>query len=200
MEIKLPIDSLTGVILAGGRSSRFGSDKVFARYKGESFLDHALAVMGHLFQKVVVVTNNPEKFEGLSVSLLKDKIPFRGPAGAIATALRAVKTQGIFAVACDMPLLSEGLILKLLKEEDGSSLVLYRHRIGVEPLCAIYRYSLLPILEYRLRFGRDDLHSLCEESISVQKVPISTSEKRSLLNVNTQKQYISLLDDSHVFY
>lgn len=187
------IRHLTGVILAGGRSRRFGSDKVLARHRGETFLDRSLRLMSSVFRNVVLVVNHPEKFLGIPVTVLTDEIPFQGPAGGIVTALRSIKNDGLFVIACDMPLLSPETILHLLKKDDGSPLVLYRYQDGIEPLCAVYRLPLLPVLESRLRAGRRDLHSLVQETrlLKIQEIPF-TGVSDSFRNVNTPQDLKTL--------
>lgn len=184
------VEDLTGVILAGGRSRRFGSDKAFATYKGESFILRTLKLMKGIFREVVIVTNSPEKYREMRAKVIKDEILFQGPAGGIATALRSLKTGGIFVVACDMPFLSKAAILHLLEKDDGSSFVFYEQERGIEPLCAVYRSPLLPLLESRLQCGKADLRSLAHElSVKVRKIPLDKSLQASLRNVNTPKDF-----------
>ena len=183
-DLALPIQAnrLTGVILAGGKSSRFGSDKA------ELFLPKILRRMRGIFPEVVIITNAPEKFRRCAVPLLTDEVPFQGPAGGILTALKLLKTD-LFVVACDLPRLSAEVILNLLEKDDGSAFVVYQGEKGIEPLCAIYRASLLPLLESRFKAGRLDLHSLVEESgISTKIIPISPPLQEALRNVNRSEE------------
>ncbi len=199
MDIKLPIKHLTGVILAGGKSTRFGFDKAQAIYEGTSFLDRTLKKMTSIFKEVCIITNTPEKYCFYSIPILTDLAPFRGPLGGILTALHSVKTEGIFVVPCDMPLLSQKIILNLLRQDKGSPLVVYTHKNSeeghpiIEPLCAIYRVSLLPLLQSRLNKGRLDLYSLCDTGINVQKIPLKKNQTKNFMNINTQKQ-LSVLE------
>ena len=179
------IANLTGVILAGGRSSRFGTDKAFVLYRGRPFIQHTLDLMKKIFLEVVIMTNHPEKFDGFQTKILKDEIPFQGPTGGIVTALECV--GDIFVVPCDMPLLSPKVILGLLAKDNGSSVVMCRREGRLEPLCAIYRTSILPVLKSRLKSGQRELHSLLEDERVIEKqiVPLEKGQCSSLLNVNT---------------
>lgn len=183
-----PVDHVTGVILAGGQSRRFGSDKAFALYRGRTFLERGFRLMRGLFKNVVIVANHPEKMKRFEVPVLQDEVPFRGPAGAIVTALKHAGTDAIFVVACDMPLLSQKIIRDLLEKDDGSDAVFYRHEKRIEPLCAIYRRSLIPLLETRLASGRNDLQSLLEENMTFRIIPLEASGRRALTNVNTPEE------------
>lgn len=183
--------NITGVILCGGKSSRFGSDKAFAPYKGQSFFNRIFQVMSSIFRGMVVVTHAPEKYQGLSAIMLEDEVPNQGPLGGIITALRFVRNQGgdaIFVVACDMPLLSERVIRRLLEADDGSALVAYHQETRIESLCALYRPSLLPLLESRLSAGIRDLQSLSRSGVTARQLLLPKDEKPLLSNINTREE------------
>lgn len=186
-------DHLTGVILSGGRSRRFGTNKAFAAYEGEPFLARVLAVMRRVFRQVLIVANEPEQFDGFSAPVVRDIMPHQGPAGGIVTALHHVRTPGIFAVACDMPLLTDAVVLHLLSKDDGSPLVVFRGENGVEPLCAIYRLPLLSLLVDRIATGRRDLQSLAASDCRARAIELPPAHRHSLQNVNTPEDYEALL-------
>lgn len=188
-----PFDHLTGVVLCGGRSRRFGTNKAFAAYEGEHFLERILAVMRRVFRQVLIVANEPERFDGFSAPVVRDILSYQGPAGGIVTALHHVRTPGIFVVACDMPLLTDAVILYLLNEDDGSPLVAYCCENGVEPLCAIYRLPLLSLLVDRIASSRRDLRSLSASHCRARAIELPPVHRQALRNVNTQKDYEALL-------
>lgn len=195
------ISDITGVILCGGKSSRFGSDKAFARYHGQRFFDRIFRVMSRVFRDIVVVTHDPKKYRGVPALVLKDEIPHQGPIGGIITALRAVHRQGggtIFVVACDIPLVGEAVIRRLLERDDGSQVLAYCQETRIEPLCALYRVSLLPLLESRQRAGIRGLQFLSTAGMRVHAVPLCKHEQRMLLNVNTRAD-LAQLEEQEVF-
>lgn len=182
------ISDITGVILCGGKSSRFGSDKAFATYGGRSFFDRIADVMRSVFEKVIVVTNSPHHYSDRTFIVLEDEIPHQGPMGGIITALRFIHEHNgtaIFVVACDMPLLRETLIRKMLAADDGSALLAYEREGRIEPLCALYRCLLLPFLESRQQEGRYALHTLAQSLKTVRLLTLEDEEALLLWNVNT---------------
>src|SRR3989338_7645546 len=100
------INDVTGVILAGGKSTRFGENKAFALFDGVSFIERALETMKQVFKEVIIVTNPPNVYSGWGGSVVKDTIPYQGPLGGLMSALTYSISPYVFIAACDMPLLS----------------------------------------------------------------------------------------------
>lgn len=100
---------ILGAVLAGGRSSRFGSDKAFAEWKGRSLADHAAALVGQHVDRVVVVDGR--EVADLPAARL-------GPLGGIAGALDWAAARGfasVLTIACDMPRVPGELLTALLR-------------------------------------------------------------------------------------
>lgn len=103
-------DRLLGAVLAGGRSSRFGSDKGQALFGGRSLVDHALATLRPHVDGVVIVGERAGGIPDLPAADL-------GPLGGIAAALDHGATHGyrcVLTIGCDMPTVSAELIGALL--------------------------------------------------------------------------------------
>lgn len=98
-----------GAVLAGGRSSRFGSDKAAATWNGRALVDHAAALIGQLVDRVVIV--GPDDVADLPG-------PGLGPLGGIAGALDLAADEGfasVLTIGCDMPRAPAELIATLLR-------------------------------------------------------------------------------------
>lgn len=95
---------LTGVVLAGGRSSRFGRDKLAEPYRGEPILHHTLGRVGAVCGEIVLVLapDAPEP-AGLSVRIARDPEPYEGPLAGAHAGLLAVRTELALLVGGDMP-------------------------------------------------------------------------------------------------
>lgn len=95
---------LTGVVLAGGRSSRFGRDKLAEPYRGEPILHHTLGRVGAVCEEIVLVLapDAPEP-AGLSVRIARDPKPYEGPLAGAHAGLLAVGTELALLVGGDMP-------------------------------------------------------------------------------------------------
>ena len=105
-----PLSDITGVILAGGKSSRFGSNKALAIVDGKPLIQHVADLISSLFAECLLVTNTPAEYEFLSLPMTHDRYRDSGPLAGIHAALLKIRTPRAFVVACDMPNLSQELI------------------------------------------------------------------------------------------
>jgi molybdenum cofactor guanylyltransferase len=99
------IQGITGVILAGGKSSRFGSNKAFASMNGTQLIERVIAIMGSIFKDLIIITNDPDEYSFLGLPMYEDLIKGLGPLGGIYTGLEKIPEKTGFFVACDMPFL-----------------------------------------------------------------------------------------------
>jgi molybdenum cofactor guanylyltransferase len=147
-----------GVILAGGRSRRFGSPKAIAEVGGAPLLQRVRNALAAVPVEIMVAGSDPQI--GLrSLPVRPDARPGHGPMGGLATGLAwAVERRaaGILLVACDMPFLSTPLLRRLaeMAAESGARAVAPSGPGGrVQPLCAWYSAELLAPVEQRIDRG-----------------------------------------------
>lgn len=138
---------LTGIVLAGGLSSRLGHDKAQVRLDGNSGIDllsHAVALLRGLCDQVLVVGRQHPDYECVA-----DDFPRQGPVGGIATALRAAG-RPCLVLSCDLPFMKEGVLRDLIAAHaarpPGMLCTLYRQEETghKEALVAIYEPESLP--------------------------------------------------------
>ena len=107
------------MVLAGGRSSRFGSDKLAASYRGQPLVHHAVTRVAEACGRVVLVlapgADVPDLAPGLATSVARDAEAFEGPLAGLAGALPHVATPWALVVAGDMPDLSPPVLLEMLR-------------------------------------------------------------------------------------
>lgn len=99
---------VSGIVLAGGRSSRFGSDKLVARVDGERLLDRSVAALAGLVTEIVVVTEpgatrQPPGAVPVPLRIVEDPEPFGGPLVGLLAGLEAVREPLVIALGGDMP-------------------------------------------------------------------------------------------------
>ena len=133
----------TGVILAGGLSTRYGQDKAFLQIGGVPLIERIAEQMKRVFTRVILVTNQKREFEYLELPMIEDLIKGLGPIGGIYTGLSSISEQAAFFVACDMPLLHEHLIRYMVDIIDNHAAVVPSVGKWVEPLHALYARSCL---------------------------------------------------------
>jgi molybdopterin-guanine dinucleotide biosynthesis protein A len=151
----------TGFVLAGGQSSRMGTDKAFVELEGRTLLTRTLA----LAQKVateVRILGSKEKFAAFG-NVVEDEFPNHGPLGGIHAALRASATDLNLILAVDMPFLEIRFLQYLLHEAvraERAVVTVARAAGGWQPLCAAYRKPFAELAEPALRQGKNKIDPL----------------------------------------
>jgi len=147
-----PIQDITGVVLAGGRSSRFGSNKALALLHGKPLIKHVADTVASIFNDCLVVTNTPEQYGFLNMPMVRDRYENMGPLAGIHAALLQITTPRAFVVACDMPYLSPELIQYLctINEQEYDVIIPWLEK-GQEPLCGIYHKKSAAVIESYLK-------------------------------------------------
>lgn len=192
------IRGVTGVILAGGRSSRMGSDKALLPYQGGRFIEAIHRRMGELFDEVIVVTAEPGRYDFLPCRRVTDLFTGMGALGGIHAALRHSGEETIFVVACDMPHLSPDLIRYQCSLAEGADVVVPEGEGGLEPLHAVYRKSVLPVVEEALRDGQCRVVSFFDRvrvrRVSREAVKRIDPDLSAFRNINTPEEYYRFRD------
>lgn len=122
---------MTGVVLVGGKSRRFGRDKVLSEFKGTPLLDHVVGVLRPLFDEVILVGHRRKGLERHRV--FEDIRPGCGPLGGIYTALHATSAEHCFVCAADMPHMNPGFISHMTSLADDHDIILPVWSKGREP-------------------------------------------------------------------
>src|SRR5450631_2052532 len=104
------IAGVTGVILAGGASSRMGKNKALMKIGEQTLIERVYAIMASLFPDVIIVTNTPELYAFIPSRTAADLYPGSGSLAGLHAGLSAGSTERIFVAACDMPFLNPTLI------------------------------------------------------------------------------------------
>lgn len=131
-------------ILAGGNNKRIGGkNKAFIKIGNSSMLDIITAEIEKIFDELVIVTNNPEKFYQYKekYSIITDLIKNIGPLGGIHAALNHTKSEAVFFVSCDMPFINFRTMESIMQEYSKVKCDAIVPRIGslIEPLHSIYK-------------------------------------------------------------
>jgi molybdopterin-guanine dinucleotide biosynthesis protein A len=147
------IEGVAGVILAGGSSSRFGSNKALAPFAGLPLVAHIARLFSRLFAERLLVTNTPEEYRFLNWPITMDRYHHCGPLAGIEAALRGITSPRAFVVGCDMPLVDARLIRFLCRFPPDEDAVVPWLAAGPEPLCALYHKQALPVIEAALQAG-----------------------------------------------
>jgi molybdopterin-guanine dinucleotide biosynthesis protein A len=151
---------VTAFVLAGGKSSRMGSDKAILRLGDETLLAHAMKVAGVVAKEVRIV-GDTAKFAAFG-QVVEDVYRDRGPLGGIHGALSSSMTQLNLMLAVDLPFVTAKFLeyLVLRARESGAMVTLPRADGGLQPLCGVYQRGFVDVAEQSLRDGRNKIDSL----------------------------------------
>ena len=151
---------LSAAIIAGGRSTRFGSPKTSAGFQGTSLLHHALNLAHEIAPAVMLSINLPAENIPGGILQYKDIYPDCGPVGGVYTMLKAAETPLVAMLPCDMPLLTPAIYTRLHIHSDSSVPVVAHSHLGLEPLVSIWPTALTDTLEGYIRKGTYSLRKI----------------------------------------
>ncbi len=182
------IKDVSGVILVGGKSRRYGKNKALVKIDGIPLIERVIRVMSHLFQHLVLITNTPDVYSHLELPMYEDIIKGLGPIGGIYTGLSVIPDEAGFFVACDMPLLNQDLIYHIVKSQENNDVVVPRISGMMETLHALYSKGCLPTIE-RLIASRECQIIRIFKKLSVRYIEEDVirgfdPELRSFININ----------------
>jgi molybdopterin-guanine dinucleotide biosynthesis protein A len=139
--------NITAFILAGGSSSRIGSNKALLEIGGKSLISRLIEIVHPIFDEVIISSNESELYEGTGKRIIKDIITGKGPLGGIHSALQFTKTEKNFFVSCDMPFISKDVIEFLCGYKSGKAILIPKAEGRIQQLCGIYSKSVLQEVE-----------------------------------------------------
>jgi FdhD protein len=190
------VTGVSGVILAGGKSSRMGSNKALLPYRGGRFIEAIHRQLAEIFAEVLLVTNNPEQYEFLPCRMVPDIFPDGGALADIHSGLCHSSNPAIFAVACDMPYLNSELIRHLAGRADKESVLIPEGPAGLEPLHAVYGRECLAVIEETLISGEKRILSFFDRvkiiKIKTEQIASFDPAFASFSNINTPDEYFRM--------
>ncbi|MGJ3244697.1 MAG: molybdenum cofactor guanylyltransferase [Elainellaceae cyanobacterium] len=195
--------AVTGIILAGGRSSRIGHDKAQLLIDGIPLLRRVFDSAAQCCTTVYVVTPWADRYREIlppdchfvHETSRSDSSMSQGPLIGFIEGLAHVETEWTLLLACDLPRLQAEVFQSWVSEldavDDSIVALLPRHSKGWEPLCGFYRQRCLPELQaYREAGGRSFQRWLLGQTVQTLHVP----DTRMLLNCNTLHDLEQVMD------
>jgi len=177
---------VVGVVLAGGTSRRFGSDKALLRWEGKTFLELAARRLERRCGRVVVsVAERRPAYDGAGIEQVVDVLPGGGAAVGILSALRALGGRPALVCPVDIPLLPDTVLERLVARGAGRRAVILKVGGRWQLLVGLYGAAILPLLERCVleKEERSIVGILRRAQPAV--VPALARELACLVNVNT---------------
>lgn len=198
---------VTGIILAGGQSSRMGRDKALLPLSSIqspiTFVAHLAALLKRTCQEVILVARDVGQAANYTsqlpseVRIVTDHLPNIGPLMGLYSGLAAIHTAYAFVIAVDMPLLQSELLDYLLTQCIADTITIPIIDSMPQVLLAIYPRSLLPLIEERLKAGRRDPRSLLQGTSKIHEIDEAQlrsldPQLRSFALINTPEEFSAL--------
>jgi molybdenum cofactor guanylyltransferase len=147
------VDEFTAIILTGGQSSRMGRPKALLPFGNEPLIVHLVRQLERKFKLVVVVAAPDQELPPVPAKMVRDEIAYQGPVGGIYYGLLAAIGTGAFVTSCDAAFLSLPLISFLTSQLSDYDVVVPYWQDRFQPLHAVYRTSVAPLLKEQLERG-----------------------------------------------
>jgi molybdopterin-guanine dinucleotide biosynthesis protein A len=193
--IKSVHKGITGIILAGGKSSRYGKNKALVEMNGIRLIERVIAVVEPLFEHLIIITNTPRDYAYLKIPMVEDLIKGLGPLGGIFTGLQTMSDEAGFFVACDMPFLNSELIHHMVDVMEDFDAVVPKVDWKIEALHAIYTKNCLPAIEELIDNRDYQIFKFFEKVrvryLSEEEIRGLDPELRSFFNINKPEELLN---------
>jgi molybdenum cofactor guanylyltransferase len=187
---------IAGVVLAGGKSSRYGKPKMFEMYNGKCFYEYSVdALKGNLHFPIVIATNSNLisyfKRGDVNFILEKETEAYQGPLFAMYNALSKIPdADWFFVLSCDIPFITSDFVNKMMdltKDSQYDSIVPIQSET-IHPLLALYHRRSLRKMEQLVAENKKQVRLLLKE-IHVLNVPFSSNDN-IFTNINSQEDWL----------
>jgi molybdopterin-guanine dinucleotide biosynthesis protein A/molybdopterin converting factor small subunit len=187
----------TAIILTGGKSSRMGQAKALLLFDDEPLIVHIARALKEMFAEIVIVAAPEQELPDLPAAVVRDEVAYQGPVGGIYYGLKAAHGECCFVTSCDAPFLNAALICYLTGQIPGYDVVVPYWEERFQPLHAVYRRSVLPLLKEQLERGElrpvylfDKVRTRKVEEDEIKKFD---PDGLTFLNMNTPQDYQAAL-------
>lgn len=178
--------NITGIILAGGKSSRMGTDKGFIKLNDITFTQHIINNLSPFVDEIIIVSNNSD-YDQFNVKRIPDNVSNFGPVAGVYTGLKKSKTDYNLIISCDTPKVDIDVFAPLLKERDNNyDIVQYIADSRTTPLIALYHKKCLPVFKLALRNKIHQLRFVVKQ-LDCKTLVASDIIKEKIVNINTLK-------------
>ncbi len=189
-------NELTGIILAGGKSSRMGKDKGLCKFNGKTLVSYAIDTLKPLCGNLLISANHfPEKYQQFNIPVISDEIKNIGPMGGIYTCIKHSTTQHNLVLSCDTPFVGTILLRHLLNRVNNEQVVApAHHTFLIEPLSTYYATNVLNEIKQAIDENNFKLIDLFKKirfkSVLMDKL-LPFKADHSFLNINRPEDLIT---------
>jgi molybdopterin-guanine dinucleotide biosynthesis protein A len=183
------------IILAGGKSVRYGHDKILEKINNTNLLDRVISQLEPISKDIIIVTANERAFTHLAdrknIRIVNDIIPGMGSLGGVYTGLVESRTHQNLVVAADMPFLNRDLLRYMIDVADGYDFTLPHINEWYEPLHAIYSKNCIASARAIFDQGKKVIVELFNyvkvRYVEAEEIDRYDPQHLSFFNINTRQ-------------
>ncbi|MGM0410788.1 MAG: molybdenum cofactor guanylyltransferase [Bacillota bacterium] len=180
---------MNAILLAGGESSRFGSNKAFVEINNQLMVEKIVKKLKVNFDKIYLVVQNKDDYSFLKeIVILEDVVPAIGPLGGLYTGLKYSDQEKNYLTACDMPFLEENYIKYLKSYNKDYDVLVAKYNGYFEPFAGVYKKSSLKAIQKLLieeKYKIKDFYDIINlKIISEKKIKEIADPKKIYFNIN----------------
>ncbi len=188
----------TGIILAGGKSSRMGEDKGLVLLNGKPMIQYVIEALKEVVSDIIIISNNAS-YNKFRVPVYSDIIKDKGPVGGIYTGLYHSTTELNFCISCDVPMISSDFIFWLLNKSGNASITLPMYKDKIHQMIGVYSKQVLSNFKEstekeHLKLSQVNKDMACE-IIDIEK-EYANFDELIFSNINTKNELISIAHES----
>jgi len=179
---------ITGIILAGGKSSRMGKDKGFLILNQKPFVQYSIDALQPLVSEILIVSDNPE-YDVFKCKRINDTTKNTGPVAGIYSGLKASSTKYNLVLSCDIPLITSAILQKLIDNVDADSeIIQIESNNKTMPLIALYKKQVEHAFYNSLQTHEKRLH-VTVKACNVKNIALEKELEFHTMNVNTPNEF-----------
>jgi molybdopterin-guanine dinucleotide biosynthesis protein A len=178
--------NITGIVLAGGKSSRMGSDKGLLTINDKTFVEHVIVAMKPLVDKIIIVSNNKD-YDQFGYRRVEDSIKDSGPLAGLYSGLKHSETEFNLVLSCDIPMIKTEILKKLVDTDlENYEVVQIESNTKTMPLIAMYKKQCMHKCLELLQQGERRLR-VAVNQLKTKTIIIDAEFDQFVKNVNTKE-------------
>ena len=183
-------ESITGIILAGGKSSRMGSDKAMLTYNGKKLIEYSIGLMKLVCNTVIISASNAN-YLAFNLPMVSDNYSNIGPLAGLEASLRHSETRINLIAPCDNPFLNVEFLNTILNNSENYDAVIPISNDGkTEPLTGYYSREILPVIVQQIEKGDYKVQNLLK---IIHTKYVLVTDKTLINNINTPNDLKSIV-------
>lgn len=186
-------NKITGIILAGGKSSRMGKDKATLKLGDITFIERIIKTIESFVDEILIISDNSQH-DRFNLKRIEDFIKDSGPLSGLYTGLYNAKHKHVLALSCDVPLISNEIINTLIhKSEENVDVNQIEINGKTMPLIALYKKSCWVSFQ-KLLINDERRVRVAINSLTNNPIKIDNKYEYQVQNINTKEEFKAIID------